>query len=1090
MKKAVIHLFFSLIVMSSLAITITSISIAWFLGASVKTEDKELLDGDIGLRNYFFAGDGSEENPFEIVSPVHFYNLTRLQNLGIFPEKKHFQIGHDFDDGKGLSCINEGGTEHEHFLDMSSWAKSIMPIGSEGTPFVGDFCGNGIPIKNLTVTGYPEDIGVFGYVSYEGNVDGLVCENLTIRSLGYNPNVSSDEYQLFHPEIDDLFNENAHYLAADTSCSFLNFNGSSYTKTELKHINGVGGTTYSNIDDPSKCVDGTKLYNGYFLPVYPIREGDPFTYSWTSSSALITASDALGLDLDEDGVPDMLPMVDLDLLSREKSVNNDFNSGENMQIDARLSLVASVTVEGIVYSRIIQSYLCEFKSNSSTYGDGNFSMSLYCNYVIPMDTSHPTTNYHHGNNIGFLVGHLDGSLTYSYVYHGTFDFNDSGYHPINAETQFGLVGEVGTNVINAIDPNYSSMLQGEIGVMNFTGIYEGIRRDFVAGEIMKASIDTGRKIVFYDYDSSHTAKNVSSSSLFSLYEDYLRHDPAGHSFIGTTANVGEGIAHDYQIPSPVPTDLNTVDFLFNKIVQDEYIGSWITSDTKPESGDDMGETSSLPSVPSDGAFCFAAENSKYYKWNACTGRWNELTARPISGTDLGTVSSSDVLLKDGDFYLLSSDGKYHQYQLDFNNRGLGVFKLTTPREPNADGQEYIYHIFDKLSECRIINGSTHHSKVYFSSAEYDHTVEGQPAWGVSANQIEPLRATTLPSYSDASSFAYPFSRDYNYVFELDLSQNNPSNGNNYMYNTDSEFLSNYLNSILIDKYGKPISHGDYRFGFMFRSSDSAPLNSLSSYMEITQPSNLVDYDGNGLYYPDNSIVFNIENENGANVSVVGNKNNISIYKFKTDGTGGVTKLYTMKCENTSEVDSHRYFSYDFSDEGSGATSTQTVSYSENQMGDGDALYGHIFKLDKLPDGWMYAIGSADSEANKKANLYYLAVQGQTDGTIGSTKIANIGRNLENVDFLVNAPVKADYPITSESLNGYAAKEAFFNFAANFNTSGGSLTARKYGDTSYLELSYVNDPQFVTYLFAYDYKNSPIFFINDASHTRSTETIIS
>ena len=106
MKKPILYTLFSLIVMCSLAISITSITVAWFLGASVKTEDTELLDGDIGLRNYFFAGDGSEENPFEIVSPVHFYNLTRLQNLGIFPEKKYFQVGHDFGDGLGLTCIN------------------------------------------------------------------------------------------------------------------------------------------------------------------------------------------------------------------------------------------------------------------------------------------------------------------------------------------------------------------------------------------------------------------------------------------------------------------------------------------------------------------------------------------------------------------------------------------------------------------------------------------------------------------------------------------------------------------------------------------------------------------------------------------------------------------------------------------------------------------------------------------------------------------------------------------------------------------------------------------------------------------------
>ena len=97
-RRKVSRLFAGSIVALSLgAITMTALSISWFLGPNVSTEDDDYLNGQIGLREYFFSGDGSEEKPYEIVSPVHFYNLTRLQNLGIFPRKTYFQIGHVFD---------------------------------------------------------------------------------------------------------------------------------------------------------------------------------------------------------------------------------------------------------------------------------------------------------------------------------------------------------------------------------------------------------------------------------------------------------------------------------------------------------------------------------------------------------------------------------------------------------------------------------------------------------------------------------------------------------------------------------------------------------------------------------------------------------------------------------------------------------------------------------------------------------------------------------------------------------------------------------------------------------------------------------
>ena len=339
----------------------------------------------------------------------------------------------------------------------------------------------------------------------------------------------------------------------------------------------------------------------------------------------------------------------------------------------------------------------------------------------------------------YLSKPRDGTLENSYVYHASLIFNDDDdCHPIITETNTGLVGEVGTNVIHALDPDYNSTVRGEIGVMNFTRIYNGIRKDFEGGESVKSGTESGYKFVAYDGTdkSGNDIINTGPTSLFSLYEPYLRHTDSGHYITPVDGNVSGSTWGDSTVPNSVPPKFNSVEFLFNNLIEDEY--------------DNEGNL---------------------------------------------TV-----------------------------DRGLGVFKIATPRNAGADGKAYGLVWNYNWGDCRIFSG-TPKSKVYFSTAEYDHTYSGyNPAWGISSDQVDPLRATTLPSYSDVFTFGYPFSRDYNYVFQLDLSQNSASAKHNYMYNTDSPFLTNYLTSILKDKNGEAVTHGNYRFGFMFRSSDNVVLD--------------------------------------------------------------------------------------------------------------------------------------------------------------------------------------------------------------------------------------------------------------------------
>ena len=160
-------------------------------------------------------------------------------------------------------------------------------------------------------------------------------------------------------------------------------------------------------------------------------------------------------------------MIDLtplkDSTNETMGFNSPANSDKNMCISARLSLYATIEINGYVYSRVIQSYTLKFYSNMSVYSEGKYSLQILCDYVAPETPGHIVTNYAHGCNIGFLVGHLDGSLTNSYVYKGNLIFNnENDYHPIATESDLGLIGEVGANVLNTLDPDYGQVTNGDI----------------------------------------------------------------------------------------------------------------------------------------------------------------------------------------------------------------------------------------------------------------------------------------------------------------------------------------------------------------------------------------------------------------------------------------------------------------------------------------------------------------------------------------------------------------------------------------------------------------------------------------------------
>ena len=1001
-RKKFAKLLVACLIGNSLPLIMGIISFAWFYSNSRAPEQN--VDGSVGLREYFYRGDGyigdgSEQYPHEIVTPIHFYNLTRLQNLGVFPEKTYFRVGHVFEgyESEGPKCL-DGDTKVD-VLDMTSFCENnpVVPIGNEGTPFYGEFDGQFIPIVGLRVASNPEDIGMFGYITYTSEVRNIVCKDLEICSRGYS--TVDDSNFLYSESIDNIFSSNASNFET-ASLSFVSEYEEENHNHQLKQLEIFSiqdlDAKASVVNDENSQFNGKRIVAGKFIPSFPtIDNHDNIEYSISSSASVIEIERGTNnLVINLDNLPD------------------DFDNDVPIRMSSGISLVASVKVNGIKYARVIQTYNIDIvQAPIVENGENVLTLKVECSHT---EGNNPI-NKAHGNNIGYIVGHDDGNVIHCYVYNGKMTFNpdDANLNKVSSHSEIGLVGKVGNNVSTDIDPSNVSS-KGETGVLNFSYVYSLIREPFEVGDqtvagyqhtydssLSNPSAGTKKAFVVYATDEvdETTGKYLprgTEAASFELYKEYLRCDTDDPKNYVAFADQQEGIYEseignygEYTIPNDdININMNAVDFADNKVI------------------------------------CDGLEDSEY--------------------------------------------------------RGLGVFRIATAynsilaQNPNLESSLWR----NNLGACSIIHDTPEKAKkaIYFSTAECDWSkAPGIPGWTQNGS-IEPVIMNTLPTYSNVGSFRCPFSRDFNYMFRLDLNEADDFKiGHdiyNYMYDTDNEFLQNYLSSILIDKLGAPVKYKNKGFGFKVQFSQDAeePVKQLDSYMKIGKPTSLNRYTVNGetKYYPQKSVSFTIENPNGANVTIAGCGGYISIYSYDPDVSTAPVELYTMRSAANNSSNMGRFFPYS----SSGETNTQSeVLPVGGDMKDSNFLFGHIFKL---PRG-NYVVGSSIKMNSGSAYLYYLCVQGQTNGDLGEMAIANTGNFIENVDFLLKDPVVNSFNPTSPSFNdtSFFAK---YSFQADFNDVVGMLIvdACTIDSTTYIRTRF-ND--FVSYLLLYCRKNNPSFVVN-------------
>ena len=418
--------------------------------------------GEVSLRSYYESGSGTEDDPFIITRPRHLYNLSRLQGLGVYGEKTYFQLGKvDLggvdSNGVPMCYADDSSNVKKPYLDMSDSDRDTNPInaiGSEALPFYGEFDGQNVEIKNLNVYANPQDAGLFGYTAHGSEVHNLFLSNVTIHALGY----TSDYADLYSPE--STIGNNAYFsYNPNDSSPVVNF------------VNGFENTEYAYF-----FADNDFHYTAQGSSPTPTVSIIAPSNSYTFTSLL--SGDLITMNNNNQIVPNLDRIFEF---FGEKKAEQDAKFPLQASSSASL-IVSSVDRYGQKHSKVLLNLEFDFTLESDS---ANFiSMGVH----LAGD---------HGNNIGLIAGHCDGTIYDCYVYNGSFEMNNGGQGYSNLEngSNLGLIGLVGGTVQNILanESDVGAKEGKNIGVLDFTTIYKDIidNNSFVGSHAATGGVSAG-----------------------------------------------------------------------------------------------------------------------------------------------------------------------------------------------------------------------------------------------------------------------------------------------------------------------------------------------------------------------------------------------------------------------------------------------------------------------------------------------------------------------------------------------------------------------------------------------------------------------
>ena len=999
--------------------------------------------GNIGLRSYFHTGVGTALRPFVITRPRHFYNLARLQNLGAFSGQTYFQLGYDLtsggkgnnngvlDDGeKWLVYTGDSGNETSQVLDMSGsfYRNTIFPVGSEGAPFYGEFNGNNLVISNLTVTSFPEDVGVFGYTAPGSFVHDLFFKDLTVEDAGWDKTVLNPDF----------------YAPAENSITLTaTFEDSSTLSNNGEWLENDKLITPQTSFVALTCTGLNSAYSPRFR---------------CSSEYMVESSTVSGKFT-----------FDLEKIASDAGIDAQTEGN----VYTRLSVSSNYSTSGHLYSHVLGTFTVNIKCD----GDGHYSYNIKRDVYDSENTANDSmsvANYKHGANIGFVFGHCDGAARNIYVDGCSIKMNlgsASARYPLSQESETGLIGEIGASLDKEGTPSDAYENNFETGVVNFTDIYNNVMSPYDTEETY-LQVDDNNNGIDGENRTVEFGKNYTDFvPADGTSDDYLEYLRQYHGTNGNLHYLTEYYPNSYySATSSLAEDVN---FSYNLL----FAGRKLVADTRDESGKvkvsrGLGvfkmatgstDTNTVWENSMNGSSEFQIKRGRTFNEVFYTTAEYDSTAEVASGNTTWFNNWKTGVTNGTRIYTPSTLPSFvteNTWCEELEKTSNYVFRTSLDTNANMNNKNYFGNnhntFLQQYFRYKLMNAGG--KKISTTDKNFGVKIQ-KPG---KTNKDAPVNILEFDSY------LYCKKTDNIISCPVEKTENFIGDGEIRLFTLANKPLK--APKVTVD--GVALQNSEFTWS---KESNDITLNSAPD----ADASIVIDY----VYdsgCPAGTINFSIKNTNGANVTIIAgasserrlykNDNSHTQQDSPESATASIISIYDKDtCKNGSEIlnrnepgevtvskytsskpsystyipllgekkEEFRYFDYNHL---TGAVNpSATLSTDEKYLGTDpsghkEILYAHTFKIPKPGDYFIYS-----PTGNTK--LYYVCAQGQDEGEIGDAA-SNFSEDnaIANVDFVRSVPGDAIYSAISQS-------RYHLNFKAYWSNQPGTMTVGDHDATT-------------------------------------------
>lgn len=451
----------------SLTLGIGGVTLAAYLNA-VEAKENAILDFK-DLSDYFFSVEENDgERVFHLNDETHLQNLQKLVSIGLFGPSDTFVLDKD------IACTG-----------------TLYPIGTDDMPFDSAFNGNGHVISKLhVICADGRDAGLFGYTSINSSVKNLILSAPKIE-VTENSNDSNDDGKgisgspieatygplaSLMPEINFVSQDNA---AAAGMINVINGTQSGQTAVITGFPNSLSSgeaeveILYESSDE--NLLTLTQTANGYQAECKPNPESNA-------------------------------PNFDLYPVTVDAKAQYEVNGVFGYYVLERYQF-------NILGNGNISTAVTEINDPSAVDENGNPAKITV--HSGAFKTIHPDYD-EHDLNVGFFIGHCDGSANHLGLYGGN-DANSPGQHGtivINSDSRVSaysartLIGKTRKdNPVDASAGDTMNIIYDYRGAINGSPDENGLINDF------------GLEVKDYEYGHDHFGSGYGFGSSISDYSN-------------------------------------------------------------------------------------------------------------------------------------------------------------------------------------------------------------------------------------------------------------------------------------------------------------------------------------------------------------------------------------------------------------------------------------------------------------------------------------------------------------------------------------------------------------------------------------------